>query len=399
MSSILLLLLTCGAVNWGYAYPICFSYVVILRQLLLKTKYDAKIYCNYLYSLDFWLLLFSGMSFAFIGLRNFTSLYHYGILPIIAYIIGWYLLEESDCKRTRDYILTLVCGFSIYAMLNDIINIGKNRYMLIDFWTGTFRAATGSGILNTLTVAILFYMLFVEKRRVIKIIYFILFACTLQYMFLLGTRTQFLILIVVNILVGLIFSYQKNGLVGMFKILGLILFIVFCIVLIYKIDFLSIQEKIANTNLAYRYTNKASLARSDEFRLEYFLEGIKNLFSYPLGGRIEQTYRHNMWLDVGRISGIIPFLSLLFYSIFCFYKMHKIFSNKMVLMELRYLLLSVYIGAYINFFVEPIWEGQFNFFLAMCVIDGIVGSLERKIKNEQSSEKSISIALPIRPDM
>ena len=61
-----------------------------------------------------------------------------------------------------------------------------------------------------------------------------------------------------------------------------------------------------------------------------------------------------------------------------------------------YLLFFLYIGAYANFFVEPIWEGQLNFFLAMCVIDGMVNAMIRGLPYESDSGESISPASGLR---
>lgn len=78
---------------------------------------------------------------------------------------------------------------------------------------------------------------------------------------------------------------------------------------------LSIREYILNTNLAARYERRASLENADSFRFQSFWIGLRELIQYPMGGRASQIYRHNMWLDVGRVSGIIPFCLLLVYSI------------------------------------------------------------------------------------
>lgn len=78
---------------------------------------------------------------------------------------------------------------------------------------------------------------------------------------------------------------------------------------------LSIRDYILSTNLAARYERRASLENSDSFRFQSFWIGLRELIQYPMGGRASQIYRHNMWLDVGRVSGIIPFCLLLIYSI------------------------------------------------------------------------------------
>lgn len=58
MTIVPLFLLTFGAINWGYAYPLVFLFVALLRQRML----GREIYFNFLYAPGFWLLLSAGMT-------------------------------------------------------------------------------------------------------------------------------------------------------------------------------------------------------------------------------------------------------------------------------------------------------------------------------------------------
>ena len=58
MTIVPLFLLTLGAINWGYAYPLVFLFVALLRQRML----GREIYFNFLYAPGFWLLLSAGQS-------------------------------------------------------------------------------------------------------------------------------------------------------------------------------------------------------------------------------------------------------------------------------------------------------------------------------------------------
>ena len=60
MTIVPLFLLTLGAINWGYAYPLVFLFVALLRQRML----GREIYFNFLYAPGFWLLLSAGMTYA-----------------------------------------------------------------------------------------------------------------------------------------------------------------------------------------------------------------------------------------------------------------------------------------------------------------------------------------------
>ena len=159
------------------------------------------------------------------------------------------------------------------------------------------------------------------------------------------------------------------------------------------------MDYILSTNLAARYERRASLENSDSFRFQSFWIGLRELIQYPMGGRASQIYRHNMWLDVGRVSGIIPFCLLLVYSIKNFANVTAIWKNNKILPSLRYLLLFLSIGEYVNCFVEPIWEGALNFFLALCVVDGMVSAMMRRLKNDPIPEESVSDTSNLHTDL
>ena len=385
MTIVPMFLLTLGAINWGYVYPLVFLFTALLRQRVL----GKEICFNFLYASSFWLLLAAGMSYALIGVRTISGVYHHGILPVIAFAIGWILAEGSSDEQIRDGILALAAGFGTYAALNMLVNFGNNRYRLIDFWTGTYRAATGSGALNTMPISAVPYAVKFEKRTAVKLLFLAQLLATIQYMFMLGTRTQFAILLLIVLLAALQFAYSGQGVAGVLKCIGIMAVIGLIALLFYQFNLLSILDYILHTNLAARYERRASLESSDSFRFQIFWIGLRELLQYPLGGRADQLYRHNMWLDVGRVAGILPFCLLLIYSIKNFVNAAAICKDRNVLPSLRCLLLFLYIGAYVNCSVEPIWEGALNFFLALCVVDGMISAMMRRSENESDPRESI----------
>ena len=74
-------------------------------------------------------------------------------------------------------------------------------------------------------------------------------------------------------------------------------------------------------------------------------------------------------------------------------------KNTKILPSLRYLLLFLYIGAYVNCFVEPIWEGALNFFLALCVVDGMVSAMMRRLENDPIPEESVPDTSNLHTDL
>ena len=107
-----------------------------------------------------------------------------------------------------------------------------------------------------------------------------LFFATIQYMFMLGTRTQFAILLLIVILAALQFAYSEQGIAGVLKCIGIMAVISLIAFLLYHFNVLSIRDYILSTNLAARYERRASLENADSFRFQSFWIGLRELIQY-----------------------------------------------------------------------------------------------------------------------
>ena len=58
-----------------------------------------------------------------------------------------------------------------------------------------------------------------------------------------------------------------------------------------------------------------ALHEADQYRISSIFRGFTTMFDHPFGGLINESYYHNMWLDIGRVAGLIPFLIMTSYSI------------------------------------------------------------------------------------
>lgn len=381
MINFFLALIPSGAVSIGYIYPLAFMCIVVIRQAL---KYRI-LKVDFVNSASFIFLVLFSLSYVLIGERTFGAFTHFTIILIMAYIIGWtsVRMSENADEDIKNYIISIIIGFGIYVTLNFMINGGNNRYTLIDFWSRELRVATGSGMLNTLIMSSLFYIIKLEKRIWLKILLAALAVISLMYMFLLGSRTQFIIALICLFICMLLHSMETNSVNNFVKNIVIIIALLLVIFLIYYFNLFGAKDFVLSSNLLNRMNDARSISNADEFRFESFFMGLSDLFMYPFGGRKSQIYRHNMWLDVGRISGIFPFIFLVAYTVITAISAYKIFKNKSIKIETRYLILSVYIGVNINCFFEPVIEGFANFFFTFCIINGMTDALLRVKTNEK----------------
>ena len=124
-----------------------------------------------------------------------------------------------------------------------------------------------------------------------------------------------------------------------------------------------------------------SARRDDEGDGERFYRwvyGLSHLFSDPLGWNdttlVHQYFMHNLWLDVARVAGIIPFSFLLVASVKTVKKAFMLFkiSNNATTI----IILCIYTTTFFSCFMEPALEAKqvtvFFFIFIWGVIDGVL---------------------------
>ena len=373
MPQLIVFALSTGAVNTIYG-NIAGSLWLIFASQYIKEK---RILLGGIKCISFWLLFAFGFIYVVFGDFSLQGIEFYMFTPLLTYMSGWVICRLSDNKeiRIKSVIYAMVLGYGLHALLNYIINIGRTRWTLTDFFSGSLRAATGSGVINTLVFSMLIYFIVVEKKKLLKLLGIICFTASVLYAFLLGTRTQFLILIVVSITSLAFYFFDKNGILGVFKFLLIVTAVIAVLVWGYSTDFAGVRTMIDSTNLAKRFTDSATRTVSDEYRMNSIMRGLMITLEHPLGGLKETSYYHNMWLDAGRVAGLFPMFLLLIYSAITSIHASRVFLDEYVSIELRYIILAIYLGVQMNFFVEPVLEGIMDFFLMFCRVNGMIDCL------------------------
>lgn len=376
MIYLLFIMLTSGALNEIYG-PIYISLALLILFPYIKKK---RVYINALRSASIWFLALFGITYAIIGEYSYKGLIYYFFAPSLAYAAGWTTIEQRR-NNVDQYIVNIIycmlIGYAIHALLNYCINIGNERWNLIDYYTGNIRAATGSGFINTMTMSLFSFFIFIEKRKKYRALCLLIMCITLFYAMLLGTRAQFIIMIVIFGLVTAFIMNERYGAVGTVFYFVILILIISAIYAISVYDIFGINTYISKTNIALRFSDNTKEAQqdSDVGRIYIFYEGIKQLIEEPFGTETENLYYHNMWLDVGRNAGILPFIAMFTFTTISLVKMWRNFKNKAISINVRYMWLSLCVGLHINFFVEPVIEGTLHTFIVYCCLDGMMNKL------------------------
>lgn len=348
-------------------FILSFIVIAVYQPFYLRGKITVKMVSKF----SFILLAFFGMVFVLFYETTIENLLLYLVLPLLTFMTGWLVMkccDEPNIKLKR-IIYAIVLACAVHAILNISTNVGLSNRIVIDYFTQNERSATGAGAINTFAMALFVYFV-IAKGKIVKIFGIICVLIASIYSLLIGTRTQFVIMALTFVVVLFLRIKELSKKQGPFKAVFVFIMIVLMCYIIYGANLFGIADKLGETNLFARFGLETT-KDSDLYRLEKYKEGIVFVFSHPIGGDKTVPYFHNMWLDIGRLAGLIPALLMLIYSIIVFRHAIVIFRKKSIDFEVRYLLLSLYLGVLMNFLVEPILEGEYDLYLKFCLLNGM----------------------------
>lgn len=368
-------ILSTDVINTVYGFALVSALVYFVYQFHVT----RHIYINAVRYVPLWCLLIFGFLYAvFDSTFLYQDILRFAVTPVLAYLAGWVLCENSKDKFSliRYIVYVVAVGKGLHALLNIPINVDNLRWLQTDFFTGEVISATEYGALNTIIFSTASYWLIAEKKVLVKIFGIALFIISLLYGFELGSRTQFLILAVCFVICTLVYLIQKNNLKTAFRFLIGVLIAIVIYTIMYNNDTFGIRTLIESSNLADRIksANSGSLTRADDYRIDSLTNGLDSLLSHPLGGLRDVEYFHNTWLDIGRISGVVPFIAWLVFTVSSFKHVLFFVRKKFTSIEMGILLLSLFLGLYINMFVEPAMEGMIWMVYTFVWISGMIDS-------------------------
>lgn len=363
---------------------IIFSYLLIKKQ-----KFIIPITSN------FYVLVMFCLSYTVISSINGNSSYILFVCPILAYYSGMmiYNLCKGDYKYITKCITAIAIGFFAHAMLNLSFNIGSSDRNIMDFWTKSSLAATLQATLVTMILSMFFYTIFCMKSIWKKIFLISCMLLSLLYLSLIATRTPIVIWSVVTIVAVIFYMILNNKLKKHLKILVIIGALIITMIYMYNNNTFGLKVIVEESNLFARL-NESETLKSDESRLETQVLAIDSILKNPLGTKDyigDLKYAHNMWLDLAKEVGIIPFILLIIYTINIIASVLKIIRNNNINKDYKILISSIYIGMLINFLVEPILQGIPFYFLMFVIINGLIDMQANDIKRTREKNEKVYI--------
>lgn len=370
----LLLILLCLGL---FAPKITFSAFVVLTIGVCFFK--GKLAVVQKIGADEIILFLFGLSYVLIGNFTIENILLYVLLPVLFYACGKIIINEEE-KCVDKIVFALICGFGLHLAFNYFSNLNSDSVLkrtVVDFFTKDVQSATGAASLTLIPISLLIYLLFDIKNKK-SIFGFAAIILSVLYCVLIGTRTQLNILFILFIAFLLFYAFNSKLKKRNEHILLIAAVAIGGFFLAYVFNMFGLKTFFDNSMLSYRFESTNTYLSDDE-RFAMIGDGFISLFENPFGGLKNSRYFHNMWLDIGRVSGVVPLFFMILFNISSLKKSYKIVRDKNIEIKYRGLVLGLVLGFLLNFFVEPILEGELLLFMLYCMFSGMLSVyLDRK---------------------
>ena len=95
---------------------------------------------------------------------------------------------------------------------------------------------------------------------------------------------------------------------------------------------------------------------------------------------------HNFWLQTAYVSGIIPFICLVLYTLWNFFDIVRLITSKDIDISSKLLLFSAYMGLFCYFMTEQGGNGTADYIMYFTLIGGIISQTVKRLKMEARNE-------------
>jgi len=369
---LLLFLLLIFFIPFSKVHYICFIlafYFIVLKYYFIITVLDKFGILLVLFSISY------SVFYSFTPDESNSFIVLYAISPITFYGLGKYFSTKYRSYDVYYFLLLfLSLGFSLIpaiSIIQQIIEngfVGERNIRLITQDEATSATLLGAYFtLNMAAIGTIFVQSAKKIENRIKFITLCAFIISLLCVLRVASRTQLLIALI-SLLVTISYlmlkqSFSKN--IRLFLIIAIPLVVLF----------FSISSDSAFLNILEQRNNDQEELMGANGRTELWGESLMNLTSKPFGWEMSSDiskYSHNLWLDVDRVAGIIPFIFLLLYTILCIFLVIKTLKISPLNLYFNITILVLFVGFMTVFFVEPVVEGLYFLLLLFFLFIGIL---------------------------
>ena len=332
------------------------------------------------YALFYAVELKSGVQFIFI----------YALFPGFFYLLGKYLMVDGIRPRQIVVLLfSLGFIFSLSSLISVLINLREGGFAQLsreipNFWNGKATKATlmAAYLTFNMTLPIIFLIRKPKTPILLQLIGGVIFIASLLSVFRLGSRTQ-LVICVLAIVLSLLFVIPRQS----FKTnVQLFFFILLLSAIVLKFVPLNLDADYFSV-LGSRLQNSDNTGSAGG-RTSLWMNAIENLFVHPFGWQGPNVrYAHNLWLDVARYAGLVPFFLLIVFTLRSLKNTVEAVRKAPKELLLNNTIIVFTLSCMLIFFVEPIMEGLFFLFTVYCLFQGIINAYLKQPISEIDLQK------------
>ena len=370
----LLFLYVINPFNLGYLFGLALIPLLIIKKDFIIKSLDRNFMLITLLSVTY----AAFYTFHAAETKGLAYIGIYSLMPPTFYLLGKYILAKQNSPKNLFYLSFFIFTlYSLPALISVLLvffegGFSQFKRTLPMFWDGRELSATimGSYLTFNMCLSAILIVNLGRQKLLYNLLFGAIFVLSLISAIRLGSRTQLSIFLITTAVVIFYLmprqSLKRN--VFLFMFLGAVIaYILSTISFDLREDWL--------TNFADRMDSSGGDIASGGGRSERWIKSLENLFKKPLGWDKEEFgHAHNLWLDVLRAAGIIPFILLL---LFTFNSLKQV--RKAIRINPQWLVLNVSIFTYtiaflLIFMVEPIFDGIFSLFVLFCLYIGMINN-------------------------
>lgn len=368
--------------------------IILVIYCLLKTRFKVLLMSSKTFSL----LILSSFSYMILyiynyGFPGFSTFFLRFLAPLLLYFIG----INQGTKGIYQFLDNmLIIGFAqfFHGFMNVILNrnvqvlsISGRQYQ--DIYGGSI-SATLQNLLFIVICSLLFYNIFCEKRITVKI-FGILASLGGIYGTIANASRTLIYLTLISFLVAFVmysYLYRNNRQIA--KIWLVVIFAAALFIMIVWLNLFNIIGWFTNTALGQRLAKSSTSGIASNLRFTYAVDVLRLLFKYPMGIPYSyySHYAHNLWLDIARETGVVPFILYLWFSILSIKSIIKTLRSKFIPKEAKIFIVSLTSAFFMSFFAEPVLIGAPQIFSIYCFMIGYLSSINTNERNMVTYENS-----------
>lgn len=303
----------------------------------------------------------------------------YLIGPFAYFLFGYSVVEKSKSDdEIAVFILLMIITSSALLWTRSVSDVQENGLInvsraILNENDVEEASATSLGLVASLGIGGISYVLSGGTNKKLSILFLATFLLSVFSVLHIVNRSGLIISAMVA-LVSMIYSQRKSKSIVFVLIIAAIVYYILKINVDFYIDLTSAyqeREQIAGFSLA-----------DGGGRFRRWAKSIECLVVYPFGWDLDiMGYSHNVWFDVARRTGIIPFIFMVVSTVENYKTTTNLFRMKGNV--INGMLVGMNVALFASAFVEPILEAVPVYFYIMCLIWGIQEAYFERIKQER----------------